>query len=200
MSTQNLFHFAGGDVLSAADDHIFFAVDYVQVALFIKAADVAGVQPAVAQGVSGFRGLLPVPEHALVCLDQYFPALVRIACLRRVTRQFNVRCGQRLAHGLQQLGALLRCPLMVGHRQKRHTAGQLRHAVALAQAHIGLRQQPAQQGLRHGRSTIADGAHGAQVGRAELRVVQQHGYHGRRQRHGRHLQFAAGVECFGRIK
>ena len=51
------------DVLAAADDHVLLAVGDEEEAVVVDVADVAGVQPAVAHGVRGRLGLVPVAGH-----------------------------------------------------------------------------------------------------------------------------------------
>ncbi|MND63791.1 hypothetical protein D3C80_551090 [compost metagenome] len=50
-------------VLAAADDHVLEAVDDVDVALLVHVSAVTGEQPAPAQGLGGFFGLVPVALH-----------------------------------------------------------------------------------------------------------------------------------------
>src|SRR5258708_2520518 len=50
---QHLFDIAGVHVQPAADDHVLLAVDDIEVAVGVHAADVAGVQPAVANRLGG---------------------------------------------------------------------------------------------------------------------------------------------------
>ena len=51
------------DVLAAADDHVLLAVGDEEVAVGVDLADVAGVEPAVADRLGGRLGLAPVAGH-----------------------------------------------------------------------------------------------------------------------------------------
>ena len=51
------------DVLAAADDHVLRAVDDVDEAVLVDARDVAGVQPALGEGLGRLLGPVPVPAH-----------------------------------------------------------------------------------------------------------------------------------------
>src|SRR5688500_20257912 len=61
MRVEDLLHLARVDVEAAADDEVLLALDDVEEVVGVEAADVAGVQPAVAQRP---RGLLREPVVA----------------------------------------------------------------------------------------------------------------------------------------
>ena len=62
---DDLLDLARGDVLAARLDHVLLAVDDVEVALVVEDAEVAGVQPAVAERLGRLGGVVPVAEHRL---------------------------------------------------------------------------------------------------------------------------------------
>ena len=63
LQQQHAFDAGGRDIVSARiDDHVLLAVGDLQIALGIELADVAGVQPPVAQGRGG---CLPGPSSSL---------------------------------------------------------------------------------------------------------------------------------------
>src|SRR5579875_2864906 len=66
---EHLLDLARVDVVAAADDELLLAVDDEEVAVLVDPAHVAGVQPAVDDGLR--RGLrpLPVAAHHVVALD-----------------------------------------------------------------------------------------------------------------------------------
>ena len=200
MTAHHLFHLPGADVFPAADDNVFLAVDYGEIAIGVKTTYVAGVQPAIDNRPRGGVILVPVSAHALLGPHQDFAAVANGASPAQLICQRDLNRGHWPAHSLQQLRPGFRRQPMVFHRQERHAAGQFGHPVALAQPHVGLCQQTPQQGLWHGGCPVADGAHGTQVGGTEIGVIQQHRNHGRRQRHRRHLQLAAGLERGDRVK
>ncbi len=66
MAQQYFLDLARIDVTAAADDHVLGPVAQGQKAILVKAADVAGVQPATAQGLVAGRGVLPITLHDAV--------------------------------------------------------------------------------------------------------------------------------------
>src|SRR5690606_3647941 len=62
---ENILHFAGINIVATGNQHIVFAVDNVEEAVLIHHANIAGVQPAAAEGFGGFVGFLPVIGHQL---------------------------------------------------------------------------------------------------------------------------------------
>jgi len=62
-----------GDVVAAAaDDNIFLAIGDPNEAIVVDLTDVAGVDPAIAQGLGGGIGIVPVPVHRQLAANQYF--------------------------------------------------------------------------------------------------------------------------------
>ena len=51
----------GVDVLAAADDDVLQPVDHVQVAVVVEPAEIAGVEPAVGEGLGGLLRQVEVP-------------------------------------------------------------------------------------------------------------------------------------------
>ena len=60
---QDVLHLGAVDVLAARDDHVLLAVDHVEVAVLVLPDEVAGVEPAAAEGLGGLVRLVPVLLH-----------------------------------------------------------------------------------------------------------------------------------------
>ena len=93
---QHFVYFAGVDVVAADEHHVFFAVHNVEIAVFVHIGDVAGIQPAVAQGAGRVVGVVPVAGHNLRALDDQ---LAGFAHGHRDTAHFHVH---DLGHGIGQ--------------------------------------------------------------------------------------------------
>src|SRR6516162_10651563 len=77
MAQQYLFDLAGVDVAAAADDHVLRPVAQGQEPILVKAAEVAGVQPAAAQSLGrGFR-VPPITLHHAIALRDDLTDLAR---------------------------------------------------------------------------------------------------------------------------
>ena len=63
MSGEHVFHLAGEDIEPAADHHVLLAIEDEQITLLVGAGDVAGMQPAVLQGLGGLLRPFPVFGH-----------------------------------------------------------------------------------------------------------------------------------------
>src|SRR6266566_2123725 len=63
-------HFVAGD-----DDHLFLPPDDAMVSVLIDYREIAGVEPAVAQRIGGFRRHVPVPAHDLWATDRQLSRL-----------------------------------------------------------------------------------------------------------------------------
>ena len=74
---QDFVHLAGIDVVPAHDDQILLAVHDIVVAVLVVVGDVAGMQPAVAQGGGGLLGAVPVALHDLRPAHQHLAFLTR---------------------------------------------------------------------------------------------------------------------------
>src|SRR3954452_11241727 len=59
---DRLLDLAGGDVLAAGLDHVLLAVDDVELAGLVDVPEVAGVEPAVAEGLAGLLLVLVVSQ------------------------------------------------------------------------------------------------------------------------------------------
>src|SRR3546814_4376050 len=62
---DGVLHVARVDFVAAGDDDLLQAVDQVGIAVLVHGADVAGMEPAVAQRRRGLRRLLPIARHDL---------------------------------------------------------------------------------------------------------------------------------------
>src|SRR2546423_1989791 len=63
MGSQRVLDFGRRDVVATPSNHVLVATGQKDVAVTIDGAGVAGAQPAVAQGLPGDLGGLPVPRH-----------------------------------------------------------------------------------------------------------------------------------------
>ena len=69
------FDLARVDVLPAADDHVLVAADQDEVAVLVEASHVAGVQPAVDEGLRSLVGPVEVAAHHVGALDHHLAGL-----------------------------------------------------------------------------------------------------------------------------
>src|SRR5690349_3787704 len=63
VGVQDVLDLAGVDVVAAADDEVLLAVDDEHEAVLVDEAEVAGVQPAVDDGLGGGRRVVVVAAH-----------------------------------------------------------------------------------------------------------------------------------------
>ena len=75
MFQQHFVHLAGVHVVAAHDNHVLFAVYYIEVAVIVHGCQVARVQPAIAQCAGAFVGPAPVAVHDLRALHDQFAHL-----------------------------------------------------------------------------------------------------------------------------
>ena len=71
MFHDRVFDFDGGDVLAAGDDDVLLAVAEFDVAVGMDDADVAGVEPAAAEGLLGGFGIGVVAGHHVVAAHHH---------------------------------------------------------------------------------------------------------------------------------
>jgi hypothetical protein len=160
----------GIDVLAVGvDDDVLAAPDDVEVALFVEAAEVAGVEPAIADGVRGGLFVLPVPRHHVLAAGD------DLADARVVgVGDLDLDASQRLAHRARD-------GLLLGraHRQHGRSLGQ---AVALeeVEAHAVEHLQHVRRQCRAAADHVANAA-------AELLV------HGQEQQHAQ-VDASAGAQ------
>ena len=75
MGADDLLHLARPDLHPAGFDEFLLAVHDIEIAICIHAGDVAGVEPAVAQGNGRFRGHVVIALHHLRTLDDQLAGL-----------------------------------------------------------------------------------------------------------------------------
>ncbi len=75
MLKVDLLYIAGIDIVAAGYDHVLFTVDDIKIALFVHGGDIAGVQPAIPQGLGGILGFVQIPGHDLGAFDDQLAAL-----------------------------------------------------------------------------------------------------------------------------
>ncbi len=112
MSKDGFLEFKGGDILSAADDDVFLAINNEQVAFFVERGHVSGVEPATAQRFGGSVWLAPVTLHnAITPRDDFADGLPIARHVVIVSVHYaNLHAGKRIpGHGLTHI-ALLAIP------------------------------------------------------------------------------------------
>src|SRR5260370_14212458 len=110
MRKDGFLEFKGGDILSAADDDVFLAINNEQVASFVERGHVSGVEPATAHRFGGSVRLAPVTFHNPITPRDDFTDGLPIA--RHVVivsvHYANLRAGKRIpGHGLAHLPLLV---------------------------------------------------------------------------------------------
>ena len=173
---EGAFHFGRVDVFAAGDDHVFDAVDDIQVAMCVHHATVTGVQPAAGQGLAGVFIAAPVALHH-----------------RRAAHQdLAVRaCGQLFALGVGDAD-LGRHPCLTsradalavqkgrvtGNGQGRDGGRGFGHAIHMDEVHLGKGLQGApQQGQRDGCRAPQNALQLGQALRVKAGGVEQHLQH-----------------------
>ena len=100
--------FPGIDVLAAADDHVLGPVDQDQVAVVVEVTDVAGVQPAVDDGLRGLLRSVQVATHHVVALDDNLAGLTVGDRAARLVDDPDGLPGQRQSYGARFAGTVQR--------------------------------------------------------------------------------------------
>ncbi len=75
MFRQGIFHLGASDIFASPDNDVLGAILDDQKAVFIKQANITGVEPAIPDGVCRFPGSLPVSFHHCRALDADFACL-----------------------------------------------------------------------------------------------------------------------------
>ena len=98
MLIKNFLDLPGIDIIPAADDHIFFPVDNVEIALLIHAGDVPGIKPPIAQSLLGLFQPIPIAQHDLGTPDTEFSFFPRgevfLSCFQVDDLRVYIRAGQ----------------------------------------------------------------------------------------------------------
>src|SRR5690606_19982580 len=98
---QRVFDFPRINVFAAGNDHVFLAVDQMQHAVLVEHAHVAGVDPAVANGVGGGDVIVPVAaEHRGAARDD-FARHARRTVVAVGVDDARLHAGEGLAHAHQ---------------------------------------------------------------------------------------------------
>ena len=164
----------GGDGEALVFDHLFLAVNDVDVSLIVDARHVAGRQPAVAQHEVRFFGRLPVALHDVRAFDEQLAdaagAQLLLAGGEIDDLLFLIRHSQ--ADRIELHAAL------VDGVQVRHRGG-FRQAVPLQYAHAGFFLHALAHVGRQGRRPDHDVAHGREVELVDVLVVVQGDHDGR---------------------
>ena len=184
VAQQHLLNLARIDVHAARDDHVLRAILERQEAIFIEAADIAGVEPAALEGGRVGLGVLPVAGH-----DDFAPHahLAGLAGWERVVvliDDLDLNAGARESGRAQALAPFRVRALLV---QRLRQIGDGHRAFALR---IDLQQARAEHvepalDVRHiGRAAaIVDRLQVGEVGVRDRRAVHGAHQHGRRGEH-----------------
>ena len=173
VAAQRVLDLAGGHVLAARDDDVLLPIDDVEHPVLVESADIAGVQPSVDDRLGRQVGPVPVAGHHLRAADENLP----------IGRDANLVLARRQPGRAEQVRGLRRRLAMSVGVQVHGVAGQLGHPVPLRQTDLRLGQHTLQHRQRHRGCPVAD-----DLGRAErvggpTIVIEQHGEHGRSERH-----------------
>src|SRR5271157_4178261 len=95
VAQQYLLDLARIDVAAAADDHVLGAVAQGQKPVPVKAAEVAGVQPAAARSFGGGFRLAPITLHDAVALGDDLADLARRQLAVAIVDDFDEDAGAR---------------------------------------------------------------------------------------------------------
>jgi hypothetical protein len=194
MTADDLLDLARVDVGAPADDHVLLAIGDEQIAILVEVADVAGVQPAAAQGLGRRLRLVPVALHHDVAAYHDLAELAGRARLVLVVDDAHAH-RRRLAPGRGEPAA--------GHRIGEHVLGlrQYRHRhrrLALAEDLSEHRPERAERGFQmlhvHRRAAVDDRVQAPVIVAPPLRRVQQRVDHRRHQEHRRDPVPGDGVE------
>ena len=97
MRHDDFFELARIDVVAAAKDHVFFAVDDREIAFVVHDADVAGVKPAVAKGFGGRLGAFVVALHHVCAANDDLAAFAARHLVVVVVKALDLDAEDRLA-------------------------------------------------------------------------------------------------------
>ena len=185
MGREHILHLTRKDVEAAGDDHVLLAVEDEHVAALVLARDVAGVQPAVLQGLGRHVRPLPVFLHHMRRAHADFARLAGGDLPILVVEDADLAGRDRHAAGFEQLRPR-RVVIALGQDRDRIAFGlsvQLRENRADA---LDALDQPRR---RHRRGAVEQIVERRQVGASQLRMIQQHIDH-RRHEH-REIDFFA---------
>src|SRR5262249_42005886 len=96
---QRLLNLARIDVVAGDDDHVLLAVHDRDVAILVHRREVAGVEPAVAQGLGGRLRLLPIALHNVLAATDELAYHARRHLAAVCVHDLDLDAGNRLAHG-----------------------------------------------------------------------------------------------------
>ena len=197
MLVEHGLHLGRVDVHPGADDHVLEPVDDAEVAVAVQLADVAGVQPAVAQLGRRLLRAPPVPLHHLRAADDDlagagpFPLEGHVQLAGLEVDHPRLGAGIRQADGAVAVVAERR--VAVGHRPG------LGQAVALHRAHAGALDERALHGRRQRRAGAGADAHRAQVAALDAGKAGDRDEEGRHHREDRRPQALDGLDQAGRV-
>ncbi len=128
---DHLFHLVGVDVEAAHQDHVFLAIDDLEVTALVDGADVAGAKVAVGRhDLGGLVRPLPIAGHHLRAADRDLAGCAHGDLAPFVVEQGQLGRGQRNADGAAVGGAR--------HRVAGRRGRGLRQAVAFADGALRL--------------------------------------------------------------
>src|SRR5260221_14524675 len=141
IAQQDVFDLARVDVVPSRDQHVVLPVENVEVAVLVHAADIAGVEPAIAEGP--FRGLRPVPvaRHELGAAADDLAHLAGAKEIVVLDDHAGLDCREGTATGADPVVVL------------RPQAGDHHRALGLP---VGLREELPESGFGTPQQTIGD--------------------------------------------
>ena len=97
MIEDSEFNFRAIDILAASEDHVFRAIHQVQESLFIKVANVPGVQPAINNRLGGGLWAVQIALNDGRTFDTNFSHLTYRKFLPVFVNDFAVKGGGQVA-------------------------------------------------------------------------------------------------------
>ena len=169
---NSAFSTSAGYVLAAGDDHVLHAVVDVEITLVVEIAGIAGVEPAVADGVGGGLRAVPVAFMTTGWRITISPG-IRAERLAGAVADFDVDTGVGLAAGAQLAGGVA-FGGQAGARAR--GLGEAVQAVELAAEDV---LGGGEQILGDGRGAVEEFLQRAEIARPDLRMLSQEEDHGR---------------------
>ena len=182
MGVQHLFDLAAVHVLAAGDDHVLHPVDDVEEALLVTAGHVAGVEPAALERLGGALLVAEVALQHLLAADHDLADDAGRALVHVLVDDLHVGEAHRRAARREQVLLAVDRPLVGRLREREHVAAQLGHPEAGVHDRTEALDRRPQHLDRHRGRAVADAAQRVELVVVDLRVLQHHVEHRRRQR------------------
>ena len=134
MSAKRIFHLDAVNVLTAANQHVFFSVHDVEEALVIKSTEVTGFDPAIDKRLGGVLWFLPIAFHDIWAFSPDLANRAERQILALITHNAQVTHRHRDAAALGVRLVVLGTDVGEGRRRLSHSpaiAGQGRRKLLL---------------------------------------------------------------------